>query len=771
MTGSQLSTWWDTIRQARLFRVLAVYVGASFAVIQLVDILTNQLGLPDWFFPGALALLLIGLPIVVTTALVQSSPRSRQAAPGAEAAATDSPAATTAADAGGVAKPWLTWRRAIVGGALAFVLLGVAVAGYMAMRALGIGPIGSLVAAGVLDERDRIILADFQGDEGDAQLAATATEAFRIDLAQSPLVRLVDPTYLGHVLARMEREPTTSLDPALAREVAIRDGVKAIIAGAINAAGTGFVLSAELVSAESGEVLAAYRETARDSTAVIDAIDRLSRSLRERIGESLVSIRGNEPLQAVTTSSLEALRKYSQAVRAAHIEGDFDRGIALYEEAVAIDSTFAMAWRQLGVDLGIRGETERSRQAVRRAYEYRDRLTDRERYLTIGTYHYVVTEDLEEGISAYRTLLDTYPDDHTALNNLGYDYLALRDYAQAEEMLLRAIEADPYSSDSHWGAIGAAVAQGEFAAAESTLVRFAEHLPDNPATVFAGNFLASARGDYEIAEAQVQALREQQRASPTWQAWTSGTLSALATVRGRLAEAEGYQRDALATNESRGLLGLCVSDAIGLAYLDLWFRGRVEPAVDRAEAALSRCPLDSIPPAERPYGALVSFYANAQRPERAATYLADYEESVDAELRRTRSEQSESHTMRGNVAMAEGRIDDAIAEYRLADRGICQECALYELAAAYDLAGEPDSAIAAYERRLEKFWLLRVYYDSFQLAPTYERLASLYEARGDTQKAIHYYGKLIELWENADPDLQPRVESARRAIEALASER
>jgi hypothetical protein len=265
MTGSQLSTWWDTIRQARLFRVLAVYVGASFAVIQLVDILTNQLGLPDWFFPGALALLLIGLPIVVTTALVQSGPRSRQAAPGAEAAATYSPAATTAADVGGVTKPWLTWRRAIVGGALAFVLLGVAVGGYMAMRALGIGPIGSLV----------------------------------------------DPTHVSQVLARMEREPTTGLDLALAREVAIRDGVKAIIAGAINAAGTGFVLSAELVAAESGEVLAAYRETARDSTAVIDAIDRLSRSLRERIGESLVSIRGNAPLvpRAISTEASPCTRK------------------------------------------------------------------------------------------------------------------------------------------------------------------------------------------------------------------------------------------------------------------------------------------------------------------------------------------------------------------------------------------------------------------------------------------------------------------------------
>lgn len=151
----------------------------------------------------------------------------------------------------------------------------------------------------------------------------------------------------------------------------------------------------------------------------------------------------------------------------------------------------------------------------------------------------------------------------------------------------------------------------EFAAAESTLVRFAEHLPDNPLTVFAG--------------------------------------SSLAMVQGRLAESEGHIRDAMATNESRGRLGDCLKNAIDLASLDLWFRGRVEPAVQRVEAALERYPLDSIPPAERPYLDLVWFYAGAQRPERAAVYLGDYKDSIDPELQRTRTEQSGLHAMRDDI--------------------------------------------------------------------------------------------------------------------------
>jgi tetratricopeptide (TPR) repeat protein len=428
-----------------------------------------------------------------------------------------------------------------------------------------------------------------------------------------------------------------------------------------------------------------------------------------------------------------------------------------------------MAWRKLGAESQTRGETARSHEALRRAYEYRDRLTDRERYQTIASYHAVVTGEDEKAVLEYRSLLNTYPDDYLALSNLGYAYLRLRDYAQSEELQLRAVDVNPYDLFGYWGAIEAQVAQGKFAAAESTLARFAEHLPDNPAHVTAGVFLAGARGDYEGSEAIVRAVRERQRASPIYRVWTSWSLSGLATVRGRLAESEGHLRDAIAANESRGMLGEALDDAIDLATRDLWFRGRVEPAVDRVEAALERYPLDSIAPVERPYLDLARFYAIAERPERAAIYLATYEESVDPESRRT--EQSEFHEVRGDIAVAEDRIDDAIAEYRLADRSTCAECSLFALGRAYDLAGEPDSAIAVYERRVAKYWLMRVFWDAYQLAPTYERLGFLYEARGDTQKAVHYYGKLIELWETADPELQPRVEAARRAIEALASDR
>src|SRR5256886_3527816 len=139
----------------------------------------------------------------------------------------------------------------------------------------------------------------------------------------------------------MQRRDATSVVEGVAREIAQRAGIKAVVAGELRQAGPSILISAQLVSAESGEVLAIARETARDSTRILDAVDRVSKRLREKIGESLRSIRANAPLAEVTTGSLEALRKYSQAVRAEDI-ADFDRGIALLEEAVATDSGFAM---------------------------------------------------------------------------------------------------------------------------------------------------------------------------------------------------------------------------------------------------------------------------------------------------------------------------------------------------------------------------------------------------------------------------------------------
>jgi class 3 adenylate cyclase/tetratricopeptide (TPR) repeat protein len=765
---------WSRVRRARLLRVLAVFLGTSFLVLQLVDLFIDKLGLPDWFFPGAVVLLVIGLPIILATALVQSAPGASPGAslaagalgPGATRSRRPPVAPTSAAEARAAARHWLTWRKAILGGVLAFASLGFVVTAYMVTRALGIGPAGSLVAAGVLDERDRVLIADFENHTGDSLLGAVVTEAFRVDLAQSPLVTVVQPASVRSALERMQRDPAAALDPALAREVAVREGIKAVVAGDIGTAGTGLVLSTELVNAGSGEVLASHRETAADSTQILGAIDRLSGRLRERIGESLKTIRGNEPLDQVTTASLEALRMYSQAIRAID-QGDFRKGMALLEEAVAIDTAFAMAWRKLGIELGnLQEEPARAAAALRKAFEHRDRLTDRERYLTLGSYYYRVTGERDKAITAYQTLLDTYPDDSWALNNLGLLYYELRDYERSEDLYRRAVELDSSSSTSFGNVVENQMVLGRLDDARATLARFRDRFPEHPRGRMVGAELAALEGDYGAAEGYLRELRESRREDLGLRAGTSFGLADLARLRGRLAEAERHVRDAMAANEERGLPAGYLWGAIALANQYLWFTEAPAEALREVEEALALHPLRSFDPLDRPYIELARFLAEAGRPARASSLLAEFEAQVPAELRRLAEDGR--HGVLGSVALTEGRPEEAIAEFRLSEeKSVCPVCRLPDLARAYDAAGQPDSARVVYERYLGTPWSRRTLIDSVFLARTYERLGELYAGRGESQKAIEYYKKLVELWKDADPELQPRVEAARQAIRAL----
>src|SRR5439155_11312590 len=277
------------------------------------------------------------------------------------------------------------------------------------MRQLGIGPVGTLVASGVLAQRDRLVLADFENRTRDSTLGPSLTEALRVDLAQSGVIRLLDAATVGPALGRMGRPRATPLDLAVARELAQREGAKAVVHGQIDPLGRGYVVSAELVTAAEGTALVALRENARDDGAIIDAVDRLSKRLRERIGESLRTIRNSEPLEQVTTSSLAALRKYSQALRA-NDAGATDRAVALLGEPIALDTTFAMAHRKLAVTLSNSGAPKSRVGAVAaRAFQHRDRLTPLERYLA-EAYYYSVTElDQDKAEHAYRSALDVDP--------------------------------------------------------------------------------------------------------------------------------------------------------------------------------------------------------------------------------------------------------------------------------------------------------------------------------------------------------------------------
>jgi tetratricopeptide (TPR) repeat protein len=762
LTGSALD--YEAIaRRAHPVRVALLFGFGSIAVLALVYTLVLALGLPDWVFPAAIALLAMGLPIMLTTGVFERRRALQRRRVGSR------PAAAVSSEKG--VRALFTWRRALLGGGLASAALAVATGGYMAMRQLGIGPYGTLMARGAIAERDLLMVTDFANRTADSSLGPSITEALRIDLGQSSAVRVLDAAATADALQRMNRDPSAVVRGAIARELAQREGVAALVSGEISALGRGYILSARVESAADGVELVALRESAADDASIIGAVDELSARLRERLGESLKSIRASEPLAQVTTGSLEALRRYTQASRFLS-RADYTGAIPLLEAGIAIDSTFAMAHRKLSVSFYNTGAARsRTIAAARAAFRYRHRLPPTERYLADAYYYAQVEPDHRKEIAAYLSVLELDPHDLAALNNLANRYNRLRRYGEAEQMATRAIAVDD-AAPFYGNALRAQVAQGKFAAAETTLARFAARLPGSANVLRAHAELATVMGDFSAAAIFFDSLVRGGQGAARIAGYDG--LADLALMRGRLVEAEGFRRRAMAANEARAVPAAYVDGALSLAYVQLRHRTDPQAALKEVDAALSRHPLPVMPAADRPYTELAAFYADAGRPDLAAQMMSEYRREVDEALRRAAPG---ALSAAGSIQLATGRLRDALVTFRRlrelpvpgTEGGPLEESS--RLAEAYDRLGETDSALASYERFATTPFLSFGGRRPLLLAPTYRRLGELYEQRGDRDKAAEFYGKFIELWKDADPELQPMVQEVKPRMARLAGER
>jgi tetratricopeptide (TPR) repeat protein/tRNA A-37 threonylcarbamoyl transferase component Bud32 len=746
----------DAGRYGHPVRVTALFALAAVGVLALVYGAVMQFGLPVWVLWGGVVLLAIGFPIMLVTGHHE---RRR-----AVASATGM-APSTHASVG--IRRWFTWRMALIGGVLAFAGLGVAAAGYSVMRVMGIGPAGTLMASGALDAEDPIIIAEFENRTPDSTLGRTATELLRIGLTQSQVVTVLQPTQVEAVLKRMERNPATVVDPPLAREMAEREGIKAYIAGEIVSVGSGFAISASL-TASSGEVLVARQATAGDADGIVSAMDDLSSGLRERIGESLKTIRRSGPLDKVTTGSLQALRLYTQALKA-HNDGDSDRAVDLLEEAVLIDTAFAMAYRKIGVILGNTSQRrDRMIEATTLAYQYRNRLSDLERFHAVALYHIRVTGKREEAIATYRTLLDVYPQDFAAINNLGAMYSQLRDYDRALGLYRRALVLAPLVTLGHTNVIGTYENLGMFDSAEAAIDRFAEAFPGNPRILAQRADLAKRRQDWRSVEEYWVQLADAQRGNLAWQGSASWNFATLAGLQGRIEESNRHWRDANNIILQRGQPSGYIGNVGQQGFMDILVRRRPRDAVDRLERALAEYPLDSMAENDRPYLFLVSLYAFAEDLPRAEALLADFE--ATGQTQDSRESARWARFAQGTIHLAKGDAEDAIREFHAFDQDAsCQNCVLPNLARAYDMKGEVDSAIAIYERYTDSY-SRALFLDHTELALAYRRLGELHEERGDTEAALQRYGQFVDQWREADAELQPQVEEIKQRMANLTGE-
>ena len=757
----------ERLKNNTALRVLAVYLGASWVVLQVVDVVKQNMGLPDWVFPFAVVLLLIGLPVVLVTAILQAGP-SR--APGGEepAAPGTTPAWQPPGEAGDLSPRRLfTWRNALLGGVAAFVFLAAVTTGFMFMRTRGIGPVGSLVARGVLAEQSRVVLAEFEAD--DQTLARTVTESFRVDLAQSPAITLVGPDSIADALSRMGRTPDADLNEETARELARRDGIPAVIAGELSPLGSGYVLTARLVASMDGTILASARASARDAEALVGAIDDVSARLRERIGESYTSLRETPPLAHVTTTSFEALEKYTAAGAARHRDEDPEAAVRLLEEAVAIDSSFALAWRDLSTVLDNLGDDwERQMEALEAAYRHRDRLTERERYLVEASYHSDVTEDREKAIEAYEAMLRLNPQDAQALNNIGVNYYRQADFENALLWYKRAHEAAP---DLSLHLANVAITQANLGHLDSASARYAQ-LDSFPANPLFEDWRAHFRwmsGDEVGFREAIERYREA-FPGPRTEFRAEDALDGLEILHGRVAGVVTELEGEAERQRARGDVEESIRTELEVARLVFDLYGDTAAALTAADEVIAQVEADPEALDDPPWGSVGNLLIRAGEVERGLAYLdRDWQELPE---RRRQQREFQRNTWVGfQVARAEGRPEEALREFRSLPPWVCTPCRHWETASLFDQAGRADSAIVYYERYLEAPFNFRFFIDTENLAPAHERLGQLYDARGDLENAALHYARFVDLWEDADPVLRPRVETARARLQDIVRKR
>jgi tetratricopeptide (TPR) repeat protein/tRNA A-37 threonylcarbamoyl transferase component Bud32 len=754
-----------------LKRSLGIYAAAMIVVAIVARASIIALGLPDWVFPGAIAVMLLGLPVILFTWYVNRTMRrlatlTPQLTPGGSPAQP-----STMATLAMKASPHVTWRRAWTGGAVALGAFVVLVATFMILRALGIGPAGSLLAAGKLADRERLIVTEFQSP--DTSLGTIVNEAVRTTLSQSKVVSIMPPAAIGAALQRMQRSPSTRLDLTLAREIAEREGIKAIVDGAIRSIGGGYVVSIRLVSADSANELAAFQETANGPRELLETIDKLTRKLRGKIGESLKEVRGNPTLEQVTTPSLDALRKYAEAQRQNDLLGDPLKSIDLLHEAVKIDTAFAMAWRKLGVVLNNTGRPRvQIDSALEKAFRFRERLTERERLLAEATYYHIGPgSNRRKAIEAYRAVLELDPNELAAANNLGNIYTGRREFARAESLYKRVIRSGRASQQPYANLIPVLFNQGKEQEAERLLAEMHERFPNVVSATMGRASFYYRRGQLD----SMEALYKQVASGDNVIAKLSGASGqiSLNLMRGRMTEAYRFVKEAKKLTVALGQPESPLGDSLQASFIDLSHYADTTRAVRRVEQALASKNIRSMPFPSRPYFGFASFFALTGQPQRARALLAQYDAEVpDSNTRKIR--EPGRHSVLGNIALGEGRPLDAVREFWRGDTtydgpdGSCAICVLDDVGRAWRAAGVPDSAIFYWEKYLNTPYYGREGMDASQAALMHKWLGELYEAKSDLPNAAKHYRMFVQRWEHADPELQPQVAEVRRRLARMA---
>jgi tetratricopeptide (TPR) repeat protein/tRNA A-37 threonylcarbamoyl transferase component Bud32 len=606
-------------------------------------------------------------------------------------------------------------------------------------------------ATPALTEADSVVLADFTNRTGDAMFDGTLSEALGGQLRQSTFVKVYPEQQVQATLRLMGQDPMAPITPEIGRDLCQRLGGKALLGGSIAAIGSSYLLSLSAQDCVTGAIVAEEQAQAADKDGVLKALGEASSAFRMKLGESLASVARNDArIEMATTPSLDALKAYSQGMSERRIKGDTP-SIPFFQRALELDPDFALAHARISTVYSNLGQAEEAKRHVTRAYELRNRVSDRERYYIEARYHTTVAQNVEDAMAAYRRLLAAFPGDYAAHSNLAQLQRQQGDTAGAIANYEAAIRVAPDQPLPLQNLGSAYIDVGRYADARRV---FEEALKiQDAATSRTGlHAVAVLTGDRALADAQVEAMRGR----PEEGRLTTQRLSTLA-YQGRMTEAAALVPDFLRHAEQAKRMqfaGEALTDlAINEAVVGLESRARERLAdLRRRKLVNAEAADEQLVVAAIVEDSSIASAAMAEALKLIAAGPADGRETAERSLR-----VMEALAAR-DPAKAARLLEPLTFELRRTNQAI-----LY--AVSLQRSGRSAEAAKAFE------WLLspdaRLGFNATK-AYSLAALARECAALGRTDEARKRYQELFEFWKAADQDL-PLLVRARAEYAKLGS--
>ena len=421
-------------------------------------------------------------------------------------------------------------------------------------------------SARALTEKDTILLADFVNTTGDPVFDGTLKQALAVQLGQSPFLNIFPDDHIRGALALMKRSPDELVTRDIGREICQRQGLKAMIVGSIASLGNHYIVTLEGINVQTGDAIGSEQAESENKEQVLQSLNEAAMKLREKLGESLQSIKKfDAPIQEATTFSLDAFKSFSLGVEQ-QSKGKFLEAIPFFKRATEIDPNFALAYARMASIYYNSRQYDLAAEASQKAYELRDRVSERERLYISSGYYDNVTGELERYLETLNLWKRTYPHDAAPHNNLALKFNELGQFDKALEEARESIRLNPNSASGYSLSAAAFVGLNRFDEAREIIGQALAQKLETTAMHRTLYRIASVGGDVTTMEQQIQWAKGKpdEYVAQNWQAETAAFL-------GQLRKAKSFSNQAFDLAVARDLKDVAAQIAVGAAMRDALF--------------------------------------------------------------------------------------------------------------------------------------------------------------------------------------------------------